>query len=425
MRHPRAKQDAPIPIVRQRFGDLRSIPDRLRPIRTGPRELLANSLAPSQGVTAETAEVAVVGGGIIGTSIAFHLAKRGLTDVILLERSHIASGSTGRSVGIVETIYPTEVNVPLAKFGLQELSRFDSITGRTADFHSQRYLETVRDSKHRALLESEAEIGRRHGFRLRLLEPDDLADIFPELRSTDVAAGPPLRGRRIRQQENSSLEFDVCTTTLFSGSPVPGCRRIHQRIRGGRGLNRRIVSVCLVSLISLLAVTVALTPAARAMPKAGKFTFHAGDGFHAVGVSLTMPDNATNFDTGDFVLLTGTGTFNTTNKSVLGSGTFKQFMINATCVALPFNSGTWMATGFVGFDSYGMSGSPSQSGYFGGRLVIRVLLTPHGDSAILTITSTLGSPPAGARQGVKLNIQDNETFSKSAGGNTTFIFMGP
>ncbi|MEK6986473.1 MAG: FAD-dependent oxidoreductase, partial [Candidatus Thermoplasmatota archaeon] len=85
----------------------------------------------------EKADVIIVGGGVIGTSIAFHLAKRGVRDVLLLERSHLAAGSTGKSVGIVETTYGTEVNVALAKAGYEELSRFPDVTGETADFHAR------------------------------------------------------------------------------------------------------------------------------------------------------------------------------------------------------------------------------------------------------------------------------------------------
>src|SRR5574340_616843 len=92
------------------------------------------------------AEAVVVGGGVIGTSIAFHLAKLGVRDILLLERSHLAAGSTARSVGMIETNYALEVNVALAKYGYDEFTRFSEITGGTADFHRRRYLETVSDA---------------------------------------------------------------------------------------------------------------------------------------------------------------------------------------------------------------------------------------------------------------------------------------
>ena len=54
-----------------------------------------------------TAGVVIVGGGVTGASIAFHLAGLGVRDVLVLERNALASGGTGRSVGIVRQLYPT------------------------------------------------------------------------------------------------------------------------------------------------------------------------------------------------------------------------------------------------------------------------------------------------------------------------------
>jgi len=138
---------------------------------------------------ADRADVVIVGGGVIGTSIAFHLTRLGLTDVLLLERSQLASGSTGRSVGIVEATFGTDVNVALAKLGYEELSRFPEVTGYTADFHPRPYLETVGLERHRAYLERCIDIGRRHGLRQRLLKPEEIVELFPELRVDDIAAG--------------------------------------------------------------------------------------------------------------------------------------------------------------------------------------------------------------------------------------------
>lgn len=137
----------------------------------------------------ERAEVVIVGGGVIGTSIAFHLAQLGMTDVVLLERTHLAAGSTGKSVGMVETTYSTEVNVALAKAGWDELRRFPDITGHTADFHPRRYLETVGAERHIPYLETAAEIGRRQGLHSRIVPPDEIPEAFPEMRVDDIAAG--------------------------------------------------------------------------------------------------------------------------------------------------------------------------------------------------------------------------------------------
>lgn len=135
------------------------------------------------------AEAVVIGGGVIGTSVAFHLAKLGLRDVLLLEASHLAAGSTGRSVGMIETNYALDVDIALAKASYDEFTRFTEVTGGTADFHRRAYIETVAKVSQEGHLERTVEMGRRHGTRVRLAGPEEISAAFPELRVDDVARG--------------------------------------------------------------------------------------------------------------------------------------------------------------------------------------------------------------------------------------------
>ena len=134
-------------------------------------------------------EAVVIGGGVIGTSVAFHLAKLGLRDVLLLEQSHLAAGSTGRSVGMIETNYTIDADVALAKRGFEELNRFPDVTGGTADFHRRPYLETVSTKGQEEHLERAVAMGKRHGVHVELVEPQEIPAVFPELRVDDVMCG--------------------------------------------------------------------------------------------------------------------------------------------------------------------------------------------------------------------------------------------
>ncbi len=137
----------------------------------------------------DRAEAIVVGGGVIGTSIAFHLAKLGLRDVLLLEQSHLAAGSTGRSVGMIETNYALDVDIALAKSSFEEFRRFEEVTGGTAEFHQRPYLETVASKDQEPHLEKAVAMGRRHGVRVKLVGPSEVSAAFPELRVDDVTGG--------------------------------------------------------------------------------------------------------------------------------------------------------------------------------------------------------------------------------------------
>ncbi len=137
----------------------------------------------------DRAEAIVLGGGVIGTSVAFHLAKLGLREVLLLEQSHLAAGSTGRSVGMIETNYALDVDIALAKYSYEEFRRFEEVTGGTADFHPRAYLETVSAKDQEDHLEKAVEMGKRHGVRVKIVDPDEIGGVFPELRIDDVTRG--------------------------------------------------------------------------------------------------------------------------------------------------------------------------------------------------------------------------------------------
>ena len=75
------------------------------------------------------AEVVIIGGGVTGASIAFHLMAAGVRDVLLLERRFLASGGTGRSVGIVRQLYPTPETSQMVVRSLAVFQRFGDAVG--------------------------------------------------------------------------------------------------------------------------------------------------------------------------------------------------------------------------------------------------------------------------------------------------------
>ena len=71
-----------------------------------------------------SAEVAIIGGGVIGLSIAYHLAKRGLEDVVVVERGYLAEGASGRNGGGVRQQWSTELNVRLMQESMEICAHF-------------------------------------------------------------------------------------------------------------------------------------------------------------------------------------------------------------------------------------------------------------------------------------------------------------
>src|SRR6516225_8762859 len=88
-----------------------------------------------------SAEVVIVGGGCMGASVAYHLTRRGVTDVVLFEReAQLGTGSTGRNAGGVRHQFSDEANVRLSIESIHAFERFSEEVGHPIDLHQDGYL---------------------------------------------------------------------------------------------------------------------------------------------------------------------------------------------------------------------------------------------------------------------------------------------
>ncbi|HEU4371546.1 MAG TPA: FAD-binding oxidoreductase [Methylomirabilota bacterium] len=140
-------------------------------------------------MSTQRAEVVIVGGGVTGASIAFHLAERGVRDVVLVEKSFLASGPTGRSSACVRQHYSTPETCRMVLKALRFFERFAEHTdGRTASFVRTGYLLGV-DDRLRKPMEASVALQRSIGIDSRLVTPAEMREIEPRLRVDDLTAG--------------------------------------------------------------------------------------------------------------------------------------------------------------------------------------------------------------------------------------------
>jgi sarcosine oxidase subunit beta len=132
------------------------------------------------------AEIVIVGGGVMGLSIAYHLARNGLTDVIVIERGYLAEGASGRNGGGVRQQWSTEVNIRLMQESVELCRRFAVDLGVNVWFRQGGYLFLARSAKEVARLERNIGLQNRCGVHTRMLDPKEARDIVPELDLTGI-----------------------------------------------------------------------------------------------------------------------------------------------------------------------------------------------------------------------------------------------
>src|SRR5665647_1743250 len=88
-----------------------------------------------------SADVIVIGGGIVGSSIAYHLAEAGCRDVLVIEReTHQGKGSTGKSMGGVRAQFATPINIRMSLYSIAFFAAFEAVMGHPSGYRPQGYL---------------------------------------------------------------------------------------------------------------------------------------------------------------------------------------------------------------------------------------------------------------------------------------------
>lgn len=139
----------------------------------------------------QTADVVVVGGGIVGASIAWHLTDAGCRNVLIVEReSHQGKGSTGKSMGGVRAQFATKPNIQMSLYSIPFYASFDERLGQPAGYRDQGYLFVATRQKHLDYLQTNQALQKSLGLKqARMVSRDDIIATVPQLRSDDILGG--------------------------------------------------------------------------------------------------------------------------------------------------------------------------------------------------------------------------------------------
>ncbi|MGI8741723.1 MAG: NAD(P)/FAD-dependent oxidoreductase [Bryobacteraceae bacterium] len=140
---------------------------------------------------AAQADVVIIGAGIVGSSIAYHLTEAGCNSVLMIEReTRQGLGSTGKSMGGVRAQFATEVNIRMSLHSIPFFAEFEEATGTPSGYKPRGYLFVANSNRHleylRANYERQVALGLK---RVHLLDPGDILKMMPQLRSDDIVGG--------------------------------------------------------------------------------------------------------------------------------------------------------------------------------------------------------------------------------------------
>ena len=250
------------------------------------------------------AAVAVVGGGVMGASVAYHLAVRGMRDVVLLDRSAGPGlGSTGAATGGFRAQFATPINVRLSLLAREKIRRFQDEVGVDPEYTAAGYLWLARNEAERDALTWSQRIQHAEGLaEAVVVGPDEIARLSPAVRLDDVVGGtfcPTdgfIRPRKILEGYLTAAER--LGARVEWGVEVTGfARAADGRITGVDTSRGRIPADAVANAAGAWAAAVAahagvelpVTPLRRQaaattitdlLPEGTPMTIFVGDGFH-------------------------------------------------------------------------------------------------------------------------------------------------
>lgn len=184
----------------------------------------------------ERARVAVIGGGIIGTSVLYHLAQNGLTDAVLLERHRLTSGTTWHPAGLVATVRMSHALTELARHSQSLYSRLSAESGVDNGFNERGCIALARRPERMTELAYTVSMAGHHGVAAQVLTPDEVVAHHPMVDPSVIVGGVLYPQDGTVNPGGSALGMATCAARagarVCEGVTVQRIEVVDGRVRG-------------------------------------------------------------------------------------------------------------------------------------------------------------------------------------------------
>ena len=184
------------------------------------------------------AQAVVIGGGAIGASVAYHLAARGWSDTVLLERDQLTCGTTWHAAGIVGPLRATVGLTRLHAYAMELFPRLEEETGQATGYKHTGGLSIARSRERMHELERVAAVGRFAGIDAHVVTPAEIGALHPLLESGDLAGG-------IWIPRDGQTDLTGTTLAMAKGARLNGARVVEGvTVTGFETRNHSLHAVC-------------------------------------------------------------------------------------------------------------------------------------------------------------------------------------
>ena len=206
----------------------------------------------------DRARAVVIGGGVIGTSVAYHLASMGWKDVVLLERDRITSGTTWHAAGLMVTFGSTsETSTEMRKYTRDLYGKLEAMTGQATGFAPVGFIEVAADADRLEEYRRVAAFNRFCGVDVHEISPGEVKRLFPLARTDDVLAGFYVKddGRVNPVDVTMALAkaARLAGARVIEGTPVTGVLQSRRRVTGVRTAHGDIAAEVVINCTGMWA----------------------------------------------------------------------------------------------------------------------------------------------------------------------------